>query len=78
MILGENNCVSCGLTIKDESYLRVNNHGIFHENCLNCYLCQRPLITIGGGYFLRNSFNQQTHFICRDDYQNAHNNNNNK
>ncbi|CAF1035235.1 unnamed protein product [Adineta ricciae] len=74
LILGENNCVQCGLIIKDESYLRVHKHGIFHENCLICYLCHRPLITIGGGYFIRNNYEQQSHFICRHDYQTANNN----
>jgi len=75
LIVGDNtNCNSCGLVIKDESYLRVHKHGTFHENCLICYVCHQPLITIGGGYFIRNGYDQQSHFICRHDYQTAHNN----
>ncbi|CAF3326670.1 unnamed protein product [Rotaria socialis] len=74
LILGEKDCISCGLIIKDESYLRVHKHGIFHENCLTCYICHRSLITIGGGYFIRNGYDQQSHFICRHDYQIANNN----
>ena len=74
LILGENNCVSCALPIKDESYLRVHKHGTFHENCLLCSICHRPLIAIGGGYFVRNTYDQQSHFICRHDYQTANSN----
>lgn len=73
-MLGENNCVACGLAIKDESYLRVHKHGIFHEHCLTCYVCHRALISIGGGFFIRHGFDQQSHFICRHDYQNIHQN----
>ena len=31
LILGENNCVQCGLIIKDESYLRVHKHSFLYQ-----------------------------------------------
>ena len=56
-----NVCAGCGLKIKDRFYL-VAVERTWHQGCLTCTECRRPLDTD------TSCFCRQSSIYCRDDY----------